>query len=179
MPRADKVTAVAELTDQFSRSTAAVLTEYRGLTVAQLRELRRMLDGVAEYEVVKNTLARRAARQAGVDALEDLLAGPSAIAFVTGDPVTAAKSLRDFARNNPTLVLKGGVLEGQALSGDDISRLADLGSREVLLARLAAALQAPLSSAASVLAAPGAAMARLLAARRSQLEAGEAPANAA
>ncbi len=127
MARPDKAAAVAELTEAFRSSNAAVLTEYRGLTVKQLKELRRSLGEHASYAVVKNTLTTIAAREAGVTALDDtLLAGPSAIAFVTGDPVEAAKGLRDFAKANPLLVIKGGVLEGKAMSADEIRRLADL-----------------------------------------------------
>jgi large subunit ribosomal protein L10 len=173
MARADKAAAVAELTGRLNGSQAAVLTEYRGLTVAQLRELRSALAGTAEYAVVKNTLARIAAREAGVDALVDLLEGPSAIAFVTGDPVAAAKGLRDYARANPALVLKGGVLQGRALSAEEVARLADLESRDVLLARIAGALQAPMAAAARTLAAPASTMARLFAARRAQAEGAE------
>ena len=162
MARPDKAAAVAELTDAFRESSAAVLTEYRGLTVAQLKELRRSLAGNATYAVVKNTLTKIAARDAGVDTLEPMLEGPSAIAFITGDPVVVAKSLRDFNRNHPLLVVKGGVLEGRAISADDIKRLADLESREVLLAKLAGAMKASLSQAVYLLNAPLAQMARLL-----------------
>ena len=139
MARPDKAAAVAELTDKFRSSNAAVLTEYRGLTVAQLKELRRSLGENAQYAVVKNTLTKIAANEAGINTLDDLFAGPSAVAFVTGDPVEAAKGLRDFAKDNPALVIKGGVLDGKALSADEIKKLADLESREVLLAKLAGA----------------------------------------
>jgi large subunit ribosomal protein L10 len=160
----DKAAAVAELTDAFRESHAAVLTEYRGLTVAQLKELRRSLAGNATYAVVKNTLTKIAAKQAGVEAFEPLLEGPSAIAFVTGDAVEVAKSLRDFGRNHPLLVVKGGVLDGKSLSADEVRRLADLESREVLLAKLAGGLNAPASKLAAALAAPAAQLARVLAA---------------
>ena len=162
MARPDKAAAVAELTDAFRESSAAVLTEYRGLTVAQLKELRRSLAGNATYAVVKNTLSKIAAREAGVETLEPLLEGPSAIAFVTGDPVVVAKSLRDFNRNNPLLVVKGGVLEGRAITADEVRRLADLESREVLLAKLAGAMKASLQQAVYLFNAPLAQMARLL-----------------
>ncbi len=154
MARPDKAAAVAELTDQFRDSNAAVLTEYRGLTVAQLKQLRRALSGNATYAVVKNTLTSIAAKEAGVAVDDAHLAGPSAIAFVTGDPVEAAKGLRDFARANPALVIKGGVLEGRALTAEDITKLADLESREVLLARTAGVLKASLTQAAYLFAAP-------------------------
>lgn len=164
MATAAKTAAVAEIRDAFNNSTAAVLTEYRGLSVAQLRELRRALAGNATYAVVKNTLTKIAARDAGVPGFDALLEGPSAIAFVSGDPVTVAKGIRDFSRTNPLLVIKGGVLDGRAMSAEEIRRLADLESREVLLARLAGGLQASLSGAVSLMAAPLAQAARVLAA---------------
>ncbi len=139
MARPDKAAAVAELTDKFRNSSAAVLTEYRGLTVAQLKTLRRSLGENAQYAVVKNTLTKIAANEAGITTLDDLFNGPTAVAFVTGDPVTSAKGLRDFAKDNPNLVIKGGVLDGKALSADEIKKLADLESREVLLSKLAGA----------------------------------------
>jgi large subunit ribosomal protein L10 len=150
MARPDKAAAVAELTDKFRSSNAAMLTEYRGLTVAQLKTLRRALGENVTYAVVKNTLTKIAANEAGISTLDDLFAGPSAVAFVTGDPVEAAKSLRDFAKDNPALVIKGGVLDGKALSADEIKKLADLESREVLLAKLAGAMKAKPSQAAAL-----------------------------
>ena len=168
MARPDKAAAVAELTDAFRESSAAVLTEYRGLTVAQLKELRRSLAGNATYAVVKNTLTKIAAKQAGVDTLDPLLEGPSAIAFITGDPVEVAKSIRDFGRNHPLLVVKGGVLDGKALSAEEVRKLADLESREVLLAKLAGAMKASLSQAVGLFAAPLSQAARLLAALEEQ-----------
>jgi large subunit ribosomal protein L10 len=148
MARPDKAAAVAELTELFREASAVVLTEYRGLTVAQLKQLRRTLRGNATYAVVKNTLSAIAARQAGVEGLDDQLAGPSAIAFVTGDPVEVAKGLRDFARTNPHLVIKGGVVDGRLATAADILTLADLESREVLLAKAAGAMKASLTQAA-------------------------------
>ena len=168
MARPDKAAAVAELTDAFRDSSAAVLTEYRGLTVAQLKELRRSLAPNATYAVVKNTLTKIAAREAGVDAFESLLEGPSAIAFVKGDPVEVAKSLRDFGRNHPLLVVKGGVLDGKPLTADEVRKLAELESREVLLAKLAGAMKASLSQAVGLFAAPLSQAARLLAALEEQ-----------
>jgi large subunit ribosomal protein L10 len=162
MARPDKAAAVAELSEQFSQASGAVLTEYRGLTVAQLKELRRALGENAHYAVVKNTLTKIAAKDAGINDLDDLLVGPSAIAFVTGDMVEAAKGLRDFARTNQSLVIKGGVLDGQPLSPDEITRMADLESREVLLAKMAGALQASLQNAAYMFNAPLAQAARAL-----------------
>jgi large subunit ribosomal protein L10 len=166
MARAEKATAVAELAEQFRSSNAVVLTEYRGLTVRQLTELRRSLGGNASYAIVKNTLTKLAAKDAGVEGLDTELTGPSAIAFVRGDPVETAKGLREFARTNPLLVIKGGVLEGKPLTADEVRRLADLESREVLLAKLAGAMQASLSGAVSLFAAPLSKTARALEALR-------------
>lgn len=173
MARPDKAAAVAELADEFRGSSAVVLTEYRGLTVKQLTELRRSLGGNASYAVVKNTLTKLAAKEAGVDGLEDQLVGPSAIAFVKGDPVEAAKGLRDFAKANPVLVIKGGVLDGKPLTADEIKKLADLESREVLLAKLAGAMKASMSNAASMFAAPLTQTARLVEALRQKNQAAD------
>jgi large subunit ribosomal protein L10 len=162
--RADKATAVAELTEHFRSSGATVLTEYRGLTMAQLTTLRRSLGTKTTYAVAKNTLAKRAAADAGIDGLDTLFSGPTALAFVSGDVVEAAKGLRDFAKAHPMLVIKGGVFEGRALSAGEVTKLADLESREVLLAKLAGAMKANLSKAAAVLQAPLAQTARLVAA---------------
>jgi large subunit ribosomal protein L10 len=147
MARADKQAAVAEIADEFSASVGAVLTEYRGLTVKELKDLRRSLGANADYAVVKNTLAKIAAKQSGIDGFDDLLTGPTAIAFIKGDVVEAAKGLRDFAKANPNLVIKGGVYEGKALDAAEVAKLADLESREVLLAKLAGAMTASLSQA--------------------------------
>ncbi len=152
--RPDKGESVDELTESFQASSAAVLTEYRGLTVKQLKELRRTLGADTTYSVVKNTLTKLAAERAGLSGLEALLAGPTAVAFVKGDPVNAAKSLRDFAKANPALVVKGGVMDGKALTADEIKKLADLESREVLLAKLAGAMKASLTQAVYLFAAP-------------------------
>jgi len=166
MARADKAAAVAELTDDFRSSSAALLTEYRGLSVAQITELRRILGSGTKYAVVKNTLTKIAAREAGVPFGDDLLVGPSAIAFVAGDPVEAAKGLRDFARTHPLLVIKAGYLEGRSLSADEIRKLADLDSREVLLSKLAGAMKASLSQAAALFQAPLSQAARTIEALR-------------
>jgi large subunit ribosomal protein L10 len=175
MARAEKVTAVAEMTERFQSSSGAVLTEYRGLTVAQIGELRRSLGENATFAVVKNTLTKIAATEAGVAAeLNDLLTGPSAIAFVRGDVVEAAKGLRDFSRANPFLVIKGGVLDGQAMTPDEIVKLADLEPREVLLAKLAGAMKASLAGAAATFAALPTQMARLLAALEEKQGGGQA-----
>ncbi|WP_239332695.1 50S ribosomal protein L10 [Frankia sp. CiP3] len=175
MAKPEKVAAVTEIVDSFRGASAAVLTEYRGLTVSQLTELRRSLGEGTEYAVVKNTLTRIAAAQAGVTGLDELLVGPTAVAFVTGDPVEAAKSLRDFARANPALIVKGGIVEGKSMSADDIRKLADLESREVLLAKLAGALNGSLAKAVGLFAAPLSQAARLAEALRAKREA-ESPA---
>jgi large subunit ribosomal protein L10 len=161
MARPDKAAAVAELVESFQESTGAVLTEYRGLTVKQLQDLRRALGENANYAVVKNTLTQIAAKEAGVDVLDDLLLGPTAIAFINGDVVEAAKGLRDFAKANPALVIKGGYFEGRGLDAQEIAKLADLESREVLLAKLAGGMLASLSQAAALFNAPLAQTARL------------------
>jgi large subunit ribosomal protein L10 len=164
MARSDKIAAVAELANRFSSSAGVVLTEYRGLSVKALKELRRSLGDEASYSVSKNTLTTIAAREAGVDGIEEHLVGPTAIAFIDGDPVIVAKGLRDFARTNPQLVIKGGVLDGKFMSPDEVRRLADLESRDVLLAKVAGALQGVLQQAVSLAAAPLSQAARLFAA---------------
>jgi large subunit ribosomal protein L10 len=150
MATPDKVAAVEEMAGKFRNSSAAVVTAYTGLTVAQLKELRRSLGENAQYRVVKNTLTKIAAKEAGVDQLHEFLSGSTAVAFVTGDPVEAAKGLRDFAKDNPALVIKGGVLDGKPMSADEIKKLADLESREVLLAKLAGAMKGKQSQAAAL-----------------------------
>lgn len=179
MARQDKVDTVAEITDRFRSSAAAVLTDYRGLSVAQLKELRRSLGAAVTFSVVKNTLTRRAAAEAGIEGFEDLLAGPSAIAFVDGDPVEAAKGIRDFAKDNPDLVVKGGYMDGAILTPQDFAKFADLESREVLLAKLAGMMKAKQSQAASLFAAPLAQAARALGALQAKVEADPASAAAA
>ena len=170
MARPDKAAAVAEIADLFRESNAAVLTEYRGLTVKQLKTLRRSLGGNANYAVVKNTLTAIAAKEAGIEGISDALKGPSAIAFVTGDPVEAAKGLRDFAKANPALVIKGGVLDGRPLTAAEVTKLADLESREVLLAKAAGAMKAKLFQAAYVFTANTAQAARVIDALRQKQE---------
>jgi len=157
---ANKEASVAELTDRFRSSTAVLLTEYRGLTVAQLKQLRKSIAEHATYAVVKNTLTKIAANQAGISVLDDQLAGPSAVAFVHGDPVAVAKALRDFAKANPLLVVKGGYFDGNALDASEVQKLADLESREVLLAKFAGAAKASLFGAAYLFNAPLAGVAR-------------------
>lgn len=167
---ANKKATVAELTDHFRTSSAIVLTEYRGLTVSQLKQLRRGIAADATYAVVKNTLTKIAAKEAGIDAFDDMLVGPSALAFIHGDAVTVAKSLRDFAKENPQLVIKGGYFDGAPISSEDVMRLANLESREVLLAKLAGAFKASLYGAAYMFNAPLAQAARTIDALRQKQE---------
>jgi len=164
MARPDKAAAVAELSGKFTSSAGVVLTEYRGLSVKALKELRRSLGENATYAVSKNTLTMIAARDAGIDGIDEHLVGPTAIAFIDGDPVVVAKGLRDFARANPLLVIKGGVFEGKPLSSDEVKQLADLESREVLLAKVAGGMQGVLQQAISLVSAPLSQAARLIAA---------------
>jgi large subunit ribosomal protein L10 len=176
----EKTAAVAEITERFQGASAAVLTEYRGLTMAQLTQLRRSLGSETTYAVVKNTLTKRAASEAGFPVPEELLTGPTAIAFISGDPVEAAKGLRDFSRTHPLLVIKGGVLEGRALSPEEVRQLADVEPREVLLAKMAGALQGSLSKAAGLFQAPLSQVARLAAALQEKKgEAGDSSETAA
>ncbi|GDY29377.1 50S ribosomal protein L10 [Gandjariella thermophila] len=156
--------AVAEIADKFRNSSAAVITEYRGLSMSQLITLRRALGAGTTYRIAKNTLVKRAAEDAGVQGLEELFSGPTAIAFITGEPVEAAKALRDFAKDNRALVIKGGYMEGRPISQDEVNRIADLESREVLLAKLAGAMKGNLSKAAGLFQAPASQVARLAAA---------------
>src|ERR1700710_435104 len=164
MPTQAKAAVIDEITERFRTSSAAVLTEYRGLTVAQLTQLRRSLGEGSSYAVVKNTLTKRAADSVGYSDLAPLLTGPTAIAFIEGDPVDAAKAIRDFARTNPALVVKGGVLRAGACEPAEAPRLADVQPREVLLAMLAGAMKGNLSKAAGLFQAPLSQMARLAAA---------------
>ena len=151
MARPDKTAAVAELTEDFRTATATILTEYRGLTVTSMKKLRRALGADTKYSVVKNTLTKIAAKDAGVDLSADLLAGPSAIAFIKGDPIAAAKSMRDFAKENPLLIIKGGIYEGKAITPKELMELANLESREVLLAKLAGAMKGSFAKAARII----------------------------
>jgi large subunit ribosomal protein L10 len=179
MARADKATAVADIAEQFTASTATLITDYRGLTVAALAELRRSLAGSATYTVAKNTLIKRAASEAGVEGLDELFVGPTAIAFVSGEPVDAAKAIKTFAKENKALVLKGGYMDGHALTVAEVERIADLESREVLLAKLAGAMKANLAKAAGLFNAPASQVARLAAAlleKRTAEEPAPAPA---
>lgn len=173
MASPDKVAAVAELTERFTSSSGAMLTEYRGLSVKALKDLRRSLGDDATYAVSKNTLTTIAARDAGVAGVEEHLVGPTAIAFIDGDPVAVAKGLRDFARTHPLLVIKGGVLDGKPLSAEDVRKLADLESRDVLLAKLAGGMKGVLQQAIGLVSAPLSQAARLFAALQQAKETSE------
>jgi len=164
MAKPEKVAAVAEITQQFSSSSAAVITEYRGLSVAKMTQLRTALGAGSTYSVAKNTLVKRAAADAGVLGLDELFVGPTAIAFITGEPVDAAKALKAFAKDNKALVIKGGYMDGRTLTVDEVERIADLDSRDVLLAKLAGAMKGNLSKAAGLFNAPASQVARLVAA---------------
>src|SRR3954470_8380451 len=170
MARAEKQAAVAEIVESFNDSTGAVLTEYRGLTVKELQDLRRSLGEHADYAVVKNTLAKLAAEQAGMTGFDELLVGPTAIAFLNGDIVEAAKGLRDFAKAHPALIIKGGYLDGKAIDAKEVAKLADLESREVLMGRLAGAMLASLQNAVYLFQAPLAQAARLAGALQAKAE---------
>ena len=150
MARPVKEAAVAELTEDFKSANATYLTEYRGLTVTSMKELRRSLGADTKYSVVKNTLTKIAAKNAGVDISDDLLVGPSALAFIKGDPIDAARNLKNFQKENPLLVVKGGIYEGKFVTTAEIMQLADLESREVLLAKLAGAMKGSLAKAARI-----------------------------
>ena len=150
MARPDKEASVAELTEDFRTANATYLTEYRGLTVTSMKQLRRSLGADTKYAVVKNTLTKIAAKGAGVEITDDLLTGPSALAFVKGDPIDAARNLKNFQKENPLLIIKGGIYEGKLVTTAEIMKLADLESREVLLAKLAGAMKGSLAKAARV-----------------------------
>jgi len=170
MARAEKQAAVAEIVESFNDSAGAVLTEYRGLTVKELQDLRRSLGEHADYAVVKNTLAKLAAQEAGISGFDELLTGPTAIAFLNGDVVEAAKGLRDFAKAHPALIIKGGYLDGRAIDAAEVAKLADLESREVLLGKLAGAMLASLTNAVYLFNAPLAQVARLAGALQAKAE---------
>jgi large subunit ribosomal protein L10 len=176
MAKADKATAVADIAEQFKDSSATLITEYRGLTVANLAELRRSLMGSATYAVAKNTLIKRAASEAGIEGLDELFVGPTAIAFVTGEPVDAAKAIKTFAKEHKALVIKGGYMDGHPLTVAEVERIADLESREVLLAKLAGAMKGNLAKAAGLFSAPVSQMARLAAALQEKKASEPAPA---
>jgi large subunit ribosomal protein L10 len=180
MARADKATAVADIAEQFRASNATVITDYRGLSVANLAALRRSLAGSATYSVAKNTLIKRAATEAGIEGLDELFVGPTAIAFVSGEAVDAAKAIKTFAKDHKALVIKGGYMDGHPLTVAEVERIADLESREVLLAKLAGAMKANLSKAAGLFNAPASQVARLVAALQEKKAAEEpaAPAEA-
>ena len=150
MAKPEKASAVSELAEDFRTSQATLVTEYRGLSVTSMKALRRALGSTTKYSVVKNTLTKIAAREAGVPIPDEMLKGPSALAFVKGDPIDAARMLRDFSRENPFLVIKGGIYEGKAVTKEEVMQLANLESREVLLAKLAGAMKGSIAKAARV-----------------------------
>lgn len=168
---ATKEATVAELQKQFEESSAVLLTEYRGLTVGEMRELRNSIREHATYAVSKNTLTKIAANKAGITDLDEHLSGPTAIAFIHGDAVAVAKGLRDFAKANPLLVVKAGRYDGKPLTAAEVGKLADLESREVLLAKAAGAMKASLFGAAYLFNAPLAQAARGFGALRDKQEA--------
>jgi large subunit ribosomal protein L10 len=173
VPNASNVAEVEAIKGRLEGSVAALLTEYRGLKVAELGELRASLRGSStEYRVLKNTLTSIAVREAGYEELVSLLQGPTAVAFVHGDPVQAAKDLAEFARSHPALVVKGGVMDGKVLAADEVRQLATLESREVLLARLAGLLQASAQQTVNLLVAPLRQVATMTAALRDQKDEG-------
>lgn len=176
MAKADKATAVADIAEKFKESTATVVTEYRGLTVSHLAELRRSLGSSTTYTVAKNTLVKRAAAEAGIEGLDELFAGPTAIAFIEGEPVDAAKAIKKFAKDNKALIVKGGYMDGKALSVAEVDKIADLESREVLLSKLAGAMKAKQSQAAALFVAPASQIARLAAALQEKKGADESAA---
>ncbi|MGJ7905609.1 50S ribosomal protein L10 [Actinopolyspora sp. H202] len=170
MARPEKVDAVNELSENFSNATATVVTEYRGLTTAQLKELRRNLGEDATYRVAKNTLVRRATQEAGVEGIDDLIQGPTALTFIRGEPVDAAKTLRDFAKDHKALEIKGGYMDGRPISAGEVERIADLDSREVTLSKLAGAMKAKLNETAALFAAPASQVARMTEALKGKKE---------
>ena len=175
MAQSEKAAVVAEIKEQFEKSSAAIITEYRGLSVPAMTELRRALGKNATYSVAKNTLVKRAAAEAGVEGLDELFTGPTAIAFIEGEPVVAAKAIKTFAKDNKALVIKGGYMDGRALSIAEIEQIADLETREVLLAKLAGAMKGNLAKAAGLFNQPASQVARLAAAlqEKQQAESGE------
>ena len=176
MAKPTKVETDSEIADKFRNSSAAVITEYSGLTVSQITTLRRSLGTSATYRVAENTLVKRAAAEAGIEGLDELFVGPTAIAFVKGEAVDAAKAIKKFAKDNKALVIKGGYMDGRPLSVSEVEKIADLESREVLLAKLAGAMKAKTSQAAALFQAPAAQVARLAAALQEKKASEEAAA---
>ena len=170
MAREDRTSSIAQLKEKFENANAVLLTEYRGLTVGEMKDLRRSIMANAEYKVAKNTLARIAAKEAGIEGIEDMLHGPVAIAFVSGEVSEVAKALRTFSKENNNLVIKGGYFEGSVMDAAEVGKLADLESREVLLAKSAGVLKAALYSAANVFAAPAVKAVRTIDALRAKEE---------
>ncbi|MDR7302439.1 50S ribosomal protein L10 [Haloactinomyces albus] len=174
MAKPEKVDAVNELTEHFNKATATVVTEYRGLSMGQLKELRRSLGEGATYRVAKNTLVKIATKESGVEGLDDLFVGPTALTFIEGEPVEAAKVLRDFSRDNKALVIKGGYMDGRPISVSEVERIADLDSREATLGKLAGAMKAKLTETAGLLSAPASQVARMTEALKDKKDTGSA-----
>lgn len=173
MAKPEKVKAVDEIATRFNDATAAVITEYRGLSMVQLGELRRALGEDTTYRVAKNKLVKLAAEQSGVEGLDDLFVGPTAIAFIQGEPVEAAKALKEFTKTNNALVIKGGYMDGRPISVSEVDAIADLDSREATLSKLAGAMKAKMSETASLFAAPASQVARMTSALKEKKEGGE------
>ncbi|QGU06400.1 50S ribosomal protein L10 [Corynebacterium occultum] len=171
MANPKNTTDLNELKTQFAEASSVVLTEYRGLTVAQTTELRRALGADVQYSVAKNTLVKLAAKDAGIEGLDEYLTGPTAVAFIKGEAVDAAKALKKFADDNDKLVVKGGYLDGAALDADQVKALADLDNRETTLAKLAGAMKGNLAKAAGLFNAPASQVARLAAALQEKKDA--------
>ena len=171
MANAKNTAAVAELKKRFEETNAIVLTECRGLTVAQTTERRRKLGADVQYSVAKNTMIKLAAREAGVEGLDDLLSGPTAVAFIKGEAVDAAKALKEFGKDNKAFVVKGGYMDGNALSAAQVDAIAELDNRETTLAKLAGAMQGNLAKAAGLFNAPASQIARLGAALQEKKDA--------
>ncbi|ADK28104.2 50S ribosomal protein L10 [Corynebacterium pseudotuberculosis] len=171
MANPKNVSSLAELKERFADTDSIVITEYRGLTVAQITELRRSLGADVQYSVAKNTLLKLAAKEAGVEGLDDLLSGPTAIAFIKGEAVDAAKAMKKFASNNKAFVVKGGYMDGDALNADQVNAIAELDNRETTLAKLAGAMKGNLAKAAGLFNAPASQVARLGAALQEKKEA--------
>ena len=171
MANAKNTAAVAELKNRFEEANSVVLTEYRGLSVAQTTELRRALGADVQYSVAKNTMIKLAAKEAGVEGLDDLLSGPTAVAFIKGEAVDAAKALKEFGKDNKAFVVKGGYMDGNALSAAQVDAIAELDNRETTLAKLAGAMQGNLAKAAGLFNAPASQIARLGAALQEKKDA--------
>ncbi|OWN66605.1 50S ribosomal protein L10 [Corynebacterium diphtheriae] len=171
MANAKNTESLAELKNRFADIDSVFVTEYRGLTVAQITELRRALGSDVQYSVAKNTLIKLAAKEAGIEGLDDILTGPTAVAFIKGEAVDAAKAMKKFASENKAFVIKGGYMDGNALSAAQVDAIAELDNRETTLAKLAGAMKGNLAKAAGLFNAPASQVARLGAALQEKKEA--------